>query len=91
MRNQVSDFLVRKGKVILCLRMHNPKLGFHYFCLLSPEHPSMFFSPFKANISVLAMKYPPQDFSCPRSSRMQMYTKMEAGWRLIPSLESRCM
>lgn len=35
MENQVPDLLVRKDEVILCLGMHNPKLGFHHFHLLS--------------------------------------------------------
>lgn len=35
MKNQVLDLLVRKGEVILCLGMHNPKLGFYHLCLPS--------------------------------------------------------
>lgn len=35
MKNQVLDWLVRKGEVILCLGMHNPKLDSYHPGLLS--------------------------------------------------------
>lgn len=42
-----------------------------------------------AYLSTLAVEHPPQSSSISRSSCMQVCTKMEAGWRLVPSLESK--
>lgn len=90
-KSQVLDLLVRKGKV-MCLEMHNPKLFTISTCSLWSIQ--VVLSPSKASAPIHAMKYPPQNSdssSNSSSSRMQMYTKMEAGWRLMPSFESRCM